>query len=337
VSLDDRFYELVSALSGFYRTWVVFIGLELRFFTALRNAGADGMTADELAEWADCQPTPVAAWTRAAHAFELVSIGDGRVAVDEDVARVLLDEQRPEYLGGQFVSTIVASLDYEGLLDFFRTGVALDPRPARYRRAVERLTAQDIAVFFQEALGQLPDLVAGLSRGGRVVDIHCGAGRWLVAMARRFPELDLVGIEFESDTAERAVAKVAAAQLAGRIMIENRPVPAMGHEGEFDLAYLQYALHQLEEPVESLAAAWRSLRPGGRLLALDWCLPSTLEEDRTLLGELLWGIQIDELYAGSRLYTREGEADLFRQAGLAEPTLIDLPSGASLFLLHREG
>jgi len=48
-------------------------------------------------------------------------------------------------------------------------------------------------------------------------------------------------------------------------------------------------------------------------------------------------IAIDELYAGSRLYTREGEADLFRKAGLAEPTLIDLPSGASLFLLRREG
>lgn len=337
MSLDDRFDELVSALSGFYRTWMVFIGLELRFFTALRNAGAAGMTADELARAADCQPTPVAAWTRAAHAFELVSIGDGRVVVDEDVARVLLDEQRPEYLGGQFVATIIASLDYEGLLDFFRTGVVLSPRPARYRRAVERLTAQDIAVFFQEALGQLPDLIAGLSRGGRVVDIHCGAGRWLVAMARRFPEIELVGIEFEDDAAERAIENAAAAGLGERIRIETRPVPAMAHADEFDLAYLQYALHHLEEPVESLAAAWRSLRPGGQLLVLDWCLPSTLEEDRTLLGELLWGIQIDELYAGSRLYTREGYVDLFRGAGLAEPTLIDLPSGASLFLLRREG
>jgi SAM-dependent methyltransferase len=333
VSLDDRFDELISALTGFYRTWVVFIGLELRLFPALRSAGAAGMTAVELAGWAGCQAIPVGAWIRAAHAFDLVSITDGRVTIDEDVARILLDEERPEYLGGQFVATITASLDYEGLIDFFRTGAILSPRPARYWRALERLTAQDIAVFFQEALGQLPDLVAGISRGGRVVDVHCGAGRWLVAMARRFSEIDLVGIEFESDSAERAVAKVAAAGLGERIRIEKRQVPAMGHEGEFDLAYLQYALHQLDEPAASLAATWRSLRPGGRLLVLDWCLPSTPEEDRTLLGEL----QIDELYAGSRLYTREGYVDLFRGAGLAEPTLIDLPSGASLFLLRREG
>ncbi len=336
MTLDDRFDELVAALTGFYDTWVVFIGLELRFFSALRNAGADGMTPDELAEWADCRPAAVAAWTRAAHAFDLVAIDGGRVVLDEDVARVLLDEQRPEYLGGQFVATITASLDYDGLLDFFRTGRTLTERPPRYRRALERLTAQDIAVFFQEALGQLPDLVATLTRGGSVVDIHCGAGRWLVAMARRFPDTTFVGIEFETDTAEHAVAKIAAAGLAERIRIETKRLDAMGHPGEFDLAYMQYAFHGLDEPEAALAAAWASLAPGGRLLVLDWCLPGTLEDDRTLLGELLWGLQIDELYAGSRLYTREGFVDLFRAAGIPAPTLIELPSGASLFLARAE-
>jgi SAM-dependent methyltransferase len=335
VSLDDRFDELVSALSGFYRTWVVFIGLELGFLPALRGAGSSGMTPDELADRTASRREPVAAWARAAHAFELVSIRDGRIVLDEDVAGVLLDEQRPEYLGGQFVATVVASLDYEGLPDFFRTGRVLG-RPPRYRQAIERLTAQDIAVFFQEVLGLMPDLVASLAVGGRVVDVHCGAGRWLVAMARRFPSLELVGVEFETDTAGRALAKVAAAGLTDRIRIEVTEVPAMGHPGEFDLAYLQYALHQLAEPQESLQAVWASLAPDGRLLVLDWCLPSTLEEDRTLLGELLWGVQLDELSMGSRLYTREGFVELFRDAGLPEPTLIDLPSGASLFVVRRE-
>ena len=67
--------------------------------------------------------------------------------------------------------------------DFFRTGQPITERPDRYRMAIERLTRQDIAVFFQEVLAAMPQLVADLSRGGRVVDIHCGGGRWLVAMA----------------------------------------------------------------------------------------------------------------------------------------------------------
>jgi tRNA G46 methylase TrmB len=90
------------------------------------------------------------------------------------------------------------------MVEFFRTGQPLGTRPDRYRVAIERLTAQDIAVFFQEALAELPQLVAELSRGGRVVDVHCGGGRWLIAMARRFPALELVGIEFEPDSADRA-------------------------------------------------------------------------------------------------------------------------------------
>ena len=77
------------------------------------------------------------------------------------------------------------------------TGTPIRERPGRYRSAVERLTQQDIAVFFQEALAELPQVVAELSVGGRVADVHCGGGRWLVAMARRFPNLELVGVEFE--------------------------------------------------------------------------------------------------------------------------------------------
>jgi len=187
VSLDERFDDLGAALSGFYQTWVAYIGLELGFFVALRAAGDAGLTADELADRAGCRAEPVRAWTRAAHAFDLVTCSGDRAGMDHDVAAVLLDEQRPEYLGGQFISTVVASLDYERMTEFFRTGRPLSPRPERYRRAIERLTAQDIAVFFEEVLGLLPDVVADLVRGGRVVDVHCGGGRWLVAMARRFP------------------------------------------------------------------------------------------------------------------------------------------------------
>ncbi len=109
------------------------------------------------------------------------------------------------------------------MLDFFRTGEPVRDRPDRYRIAIERLTAQDIAVFFQEALAALPQLVADLARGGRVVDVHCGGGRWLIAMARRFPELELVGVEFEADSVVRARANIEAAGLADRIRPSGTP------------------------------------------------------------------------------------------------------------------
>jgi SAM-dependent methyltransferase len=264
-----------------------------------------------------------------------VTFQDGRVTLGEAVAVVLLDQARPEFLGGQFVHSVVASLDWHGMLSFFRTGRPIADRPDRYRASIERLTVQDIAVFFSEALAELPQLVADLSRGGRVVDIHCGGARWLIAMARRFPALELVGVEFQPDSVLRARANVEAAGLTDRIEIHQAAVTKPDKVAAYDLAYLQYALHQLEDPVASLRAAWAALRPGGRIIVLDWPLPSNLEEFRTRHGELIAGVQLDELYQGTALVTRERFVAWFAEADLPEPTLIDLPSGASLLLVER--
>lgn len=333
--LDDRFDELIDTLTGFHRTWLVFIGVELGLFARIRQAGPDGLTAADLARESGCAPGPIEAWASAADAHELAELRNGRLVLDDDTAVILLDEARPEFLGGQFVHSVIASLDWSEMLEFFRTGTPNRQRPDRYRQSIERLTVQDVAVFFQEALAELPQLVADLARGGRVVDIHCGGGRWLIAMARRFPGLELVGIEFEADSVERAEANVAAAGLADRVTIRHGDVTALAMGDGFDLAYFQYALHQLADPVGALRAAWAALRPGGRLLVLDWTLPSSLDEFRTRQGELIAGVQLDELYQGTALVTREHVGSWFTDAGLPEPLTIELPSGASLFVTER--
>jgi SAM-dependent methyltransferase len=331
MGLDDRFDDLIASLGGFHRSWLVYLGMELGLFERLREAGPGGTTPADLAVATGCQPAAVEAWAWAADAHDLATLEDGRLTSHDDVATILLDADRPEYLGGQFVHATVASLDWGGMLDFFRTGTPIAERPDRYRMAIERLTAQDIAVFFQEALAELPQLVADLSRGGRVVDVHCGGGRWLIAMARRFPGLELVGVEFESDSVARARAAVEAAGLSDRITIRHGRAMEPGGAGENDLVYFQYALHQLSDAAAVLRAAWATLRPGGHILVLDWPLPSEREEFRTRHGELIAGVQLDELYQGTALATRDQFLAWFAAADLPRPVVLDLPSGASLF------
>jgi SAM-dependent methyltransferase len=332
---DDRFDDLAQSLGGFYRSWVIYLGLELGLFAAIQGAGADGIPPDELARKAGCAAEPVEAWARAAHASELVEHDGTRIRLDPAVATVLLDDTRPEYLGGQFVAAVVSSLDYAGLADFFRTGRTIDERPPRFHRAIEAVTVQDIAVFFQEGLAELPDLAVRLANAGRILDVACGGGKWLIAVAQRFPATELVGVEFEPDSVARSMRHVTDAGLDARIKIEAREIPAMPYEAEFDLVYVQDALHELPDPVASLQAAWRAVRPTGRLVVLEWCLPSSLEESQSLHGELLWGIHIDELFQGTRMYTHDGYLAIFGEAAVPPPTVIDLPSGATLFVVER--
>ena len=332
---DDRYDDLISSLAGFHRSWLVYLGIELGLFARVRAAGSAGVAAADLATSTQTHPDAVEAWAMASDAHDLTTFEGGRLVMDEDVAAILLDGDRADFLGGQFVHAVVASMDWGAMADFFRTGTPIGERPARYREAIEVLTRQDIAVFFQEVLAALPQLVADLSRGGRVVDVHCGGGRWLVAMARRFPSLDLVGVEFEADSVARARATVADEGLSDRIDIREGKATEPGSVGEYDLAYFQYALHQLNDAPQVLRAAWAALRPGGRLLVLDWPLPSGPEEFRTRHGEIIAGVQLDELFQGTALASRERFLGWFADAGLPEPMMIDLPSGAAVFLAER--
>lgn len=334
---DDRFDDLVASLAGFHRSWLVYLGLELGLFARIRVAGREGISPTELAAATETRPEAVSAWSWAADAHDLAILEDGRLTLDDDVADILLDDHRAEYLGGQFVHAVVASMDWGGMVEFFRTGRPIESRPDRYREAIERLTRQDIAVFFQEVLAALPQLAMDLAQGGRVVDVHSGGGRWLVAMARRFPKLQLVGVEFEDDSVARARATVADEGLGDRIEIRQVRATDPGKAGEYDLAYFQYALHQLPDAAKVLAAAWAALRPGGRILVLDWPLPSGPEEFRTRHGEIIAGVQLDELYQGTALATREQFLAWFSQAGVPAPVVIDLPSGAAAFLAERPG
>ena len=332
---DDRFDDLAQSLGGYYRSWVIYLGLQLRLFELIRSAGADGIAPSELATNAGCAAEPVEAWIRAAHAGNLIEHDGARVRMDEASASVLLDETRPEYLGGQFVVAVVSSLDYAGLTDFFKTGRPIEERPPRFHRAIEAVTVQDIAVFFQEGLAALPDLAARLHSGARILDVACGGGKWLIAVATRFPATELVGVEFEPDSVARAMRHVTDAGLEGRIRIEAREIPSMPYSEEFDLVYMQDALHEVPDPVASLRAAWKAVRPGGRLLVFEWCLPSTIEDSQNLQAELLWGIHIDELYQGTRMYTHEGYDGIFAAAEVPAPTVAQLPSGATLFVADR--
>ena len=333
---EDRFDDLAQSLGGFYRSWVIYLGLQLGLFELIRvgrsrrasprpNSLRPPAAPPNRSTHGSGQATPASSssttgpgsgWTRRRHPCCWTST-------------------RPEYLGGQFVAAVVSSLDYAELAAFFKTGRPIHERPPRFHRAIEAVTVQDIAVFFQEGLAVLPDLAARLASGARVLDVACGGGKWLIAVATRFPASELVGVEFEPDSVARAMRHVTDAGLESRIRIEAREIPTMPFSEQFDLVYMQDALHELPDPVASLRAAWRAVRPGGRLVVFEWCLPATLEESQNLHAELLWGIQIDELFQGTRMYTHDGFDKMFAEAAVPPPTVADLPSGATLFVADR--
>lgn len=93
-------------------------GLELGLLARLREAGAGGLTADELARRTGTDAALVGRLGRGAAAHDLVELDGDRLRIEGDVATILLEADRPEYLGGQFQHAAIGSLDFADFAHF---------------------------------------------------------------------------------------------------------------------------------------------------------------------------------------------------------------------------
>jgi len=339
--LDDRFDEAVDSLTGFYRTWFISLGLELGFVRAIADAGPAGIAAPALARATGTHPPAVDTWCRGAYAHRLLEAsgapGEEHFSIEPELAQILLDEASIYYLGGQFQRSVTSTLDYGEMAEFMRAGRTLPERPPRYHRAIEKVTVQDIALFLEEGLPHIDELERRFRDGIRALDVGCGGGRWMLTLAGHFPASRFVGVEFEPDSVARAMRHVAEAGLGDRVRVEAMAPAEMPFRSEFDLGYFQDVLHELPDPVGALRAAWTALRRGGLLVVFDWCIPDRLEDYRTPLGELIWGVQIDELLQGTALLARGRYVELALAAGLPAPRQIEIEAGATLFVAGPVG
>lgn len=103
--------------------------------------------------------------------------------------------------------------------------------------------------------------------GGAVLDLGAGPGLFVRALAQRFPQLRTVGVECAPYMLE-AVEPLPenAAMLCEDLHDPHFPLA----DASVDAALASVVLHEMNQPVRSLLELRRCMRPGGRLLILDW-------------------------------------------------------------------
>ena len=87
---------------------------------------------------------------------------------------------------------------------------------------------------------------------GTVLEVGCGTGRNLIAVAKRYPTAQLFGLDISEAMLTTARAKVAAAGFADRIMLKQAdatdfdPASLFGHK-TFDLVFFSYTLSMIPD------------------------------------------------------------------------------------------
>jgi SAM-dependent methyltransferase len=161
----------------------------------------------------------------------------------------------------------------------------------RFHEVMAEESAQTVVAALEDHIVPLvPGLLERLEAGIDVLDVGCGSGRAINALAARFPQSRFAGYDFSEEgvAAARAEAERRGLKNARFVACD---VAEMNEPATFDLITAFDAIHDQAKPAAVLANIAKALRPGGVLLMQDIAGTSDVHEDkRHPLGAFLYTI-----------------------------------------------
>lgn len=260
---------------------IAFIGVANGLFDAL---AADLSLAD-LAERTRLDLGYLERWGDAAYAFGYVDLRDGRYAATE-LGRAFASAA-PGTLMPFAVQSVLGAHMAERATGYMRTGERPGESVLAERATIlplfgPMLEASFSGLFEREVLPALTVFADADARGGLVVDLGCGNGWYLRALAARFPRLRGLGLDGFAENVQQGERRADAAGFASRLTFRTGDIYEYAVGEPADVVAMNRALHHVWDQKERVFATLRAaLRPGGAAVIWEPSWP----EDLTALRE----------------------------------------------------
>lgn len=236
-------------------------------------ATIDGWTSSqEIATTAACNERYVREWLGA-------MVTGGIVAYDAEAETYLLPAHHAALLtrtagSNNFARTfqflaVMAEVETP-IVECFRNGggVPYEQFTRFHEVMAENSDGNVVEGLFTNILPLVDGLAERLEDGIDVLDIGCGSGHAMIALAKRFPNSRFVG----RDLCEKPIVsarQLAAAEGVTNITFEVSDVSKMTEPGRFDLITAFDVIHDQRDPEAVLSVVKNSLRTGGMFLMQD--------------------------------------------------------------------
>lgn len=337
-------YQVWSYKQGEMVSLLIHLGDRLGLYRAMRGAGPLG--SGELAERTGMHERWVREWLRGQGAAGLlVWHDDDRFELSDVAAAVLADEDGSLFFAAGAFSSPPAADFIDDLAAAFTTGVGLPydrQGPAGAHRTERMLGPWTRLALVPRILPALDGVIDKLEAGATVVDVGCGAGVALVAMAQRFPRSRFHGYDISRHAIERA------GQLTSEAELENVELHLAGSEAlpaepTFDLVLTFDCLHDMTDPTSTITGIRQAIDTDGTWLVKDIrCAPMPRENLKNPMAAMMYGFSITSCMSsamsvpgGAGLGTLglhpELLAGLVSDAGFTRFTVHDFDEPANLY------
>jgi ubiquinone/menaquinone biosynthesis C-methylase UbiE len=335
--------QIFRDMAGAMTAGMVYVGTRTGLFRAMQGAGP--MNLEDVVRASRMQPRYVEEWLKgmAAAGYLAYDPKAATFALSDEHAYFLASDGTDHFAGGMFemvppllraAPRVAQAFEKGGGVPFEEFGpdcvAALD--------LINRGLYENR--FTDQWLRPLPEVLARLHAGGRMLDVGCGSGRVCVAFARAFPKAEIVGIDPDAHSIERA--KKAAIGLPVRF--EAVGADRLRANGGFDLVTICDCIHDLAEPVKTLKEIRALLKPEGTLFVVEPKAADRLEDNLNPVATMFYGFSIFHCMTqslargGPGLGTCMGPAAtqrLLKQAGYSDFRILDVKSQVNLFYAAR--
>ena len=313
-------------MAATFTTVLAALGDRLGLWKALAHAP---MSAGELAATTGLDERYVKEWAAAMSVAGYLTHDPAAAtyALAPGAHTALADEGNPLFVAGAYQNLLGLLGVLDDVTDAFRSGegVPYAEYPADTFDGMARVTAPAHEhALVKRWLPLVPDVVERLRAGARVLDVGCGQGRALLAMAEAFPRSRYTGIDAHRPVIERAQARAGARGVGDRVRFEVGDAAAGVPGGPYDVVCVFDVLHDAADPPGLLRTAKGALAPGGAVLLLEPNVADTAEANAWPLGAMNLGVSV--LYCMSVSLGSGGPG--LGTCGTPEPVVRELAAGA---------